>query len=110
MSIESGHRTLAVLGLAALAAAGCVTNSLSHGDGGGDAGRGDGGVSTYSVGGAISGLMSSGVVLRNNGGDDLSVSANGSFPFGTLLADGSGYNLTVVTEPAREFCPGTNAS
>jgi fibronectin type 3 domain-containing protein/predicted transcriptional regulator len=57
----------------------------------------------YSVGGSVSGLSGS-VVLRNNGGDDLSVSANGSFTFATKLADGSAYNVTVKTNPAGQTC------
>ncbi len=39
---------------------------------------------TYSVGGSVSGLAGT-VVLRDNGGDDLSVSANGPFTFATQL-------------------------
>ena len=37
---------------------------------------------TYSVGGGTSGLSGT-VVLRDNGGDDLSLTANGSFTFAT---------------------------
>ena len=40
---------------------------------------------TYSVGGAVSGLSGT-VVLQDNGGDNLSVSASGSFTFATALA------------------------
>ena len=40
---------------------------------------------TYSVGGSVSGLSGT-VVLQDNGGDSLSVSANGSFTFATQLA------------------------
>ncbi len=39
---------------------------------------------TYSVGGTVSGLSGS-VVLQDNGGDDLTVSANGPFAFATQL-------------------------
>ena len=39
-------------------------------------------VATYSVGGTVSGLSGT-VVLQDNGGDDLSVSANGPFTFAT---------------------------
>ena len=54
---------------------------------------------TYSVGGTVSGLSGT-VVLQDNGGDDLSVSANGAFTFATALAAGSAYNVTVKTNPA----------
>jgi hypothetical protein len=60
---------------------------------------------TYSVGGTLSGLGSGrSVVLRNNGGDDLSLSANGSFNFATALADGSAYAVSVATQPNGQTC------
>ena len=58
---------------------------------------------TYSVGGSVSGLAGS-VVLQDNGGDNLSVSANGSFAFPTKLAGGSAYAVTVLTQPAGQTC------
>ena len=45
---------------------------------------------TYSVGGTVSGLTGT-VVLQDNGGDNLSVAANGSFSFATQLASGAAY-------------------
>ena len=44
-------------------------------------------VASYSIGGTASGLSGT-VVLQDNGGDDLSVTANGSFTFATGLAGG----------------------
>ena len=41
-----------------------------------------GSLATFSVGGTVSGLSGT-VVLQNNGGNDLSVSANGPFTFTT---------------------------
>ena len=64
---------------------------------------------TYSVGGTVSGLSGT-VVLQDNGGDDLSVSANGAFTFGTGLAAGSAYNVTVKTNPAGQTCSVANGS
>ena len=58
--------------------------------------------STYSVGGTVSGLSGT-VVLQNNAGDDLSVAASGPFVFGTLLATGAAYNVTVKTSPAGQI-------
>ena len=58
---------------------------------------------SYSVGGTVSGLSGT-VVLQDNGGDDLSVSANGSFTFATPLASGAGYNVTVKTNPSGQSC------
>ena len=64
---------------------------------------------TYSVGGTISGLSGT-VVLENNGGNDLSTSANGTFTFSTLLAQGAAYNVTVKTNPSGQTCSVTNPS
>src|SRR5215472_1304116 len=58
---------------------------------------------TYSVGGSVSGLSGT-VVLQDNGGDNLSVSANGSFTFATKLAGGSAYAVTVLSQPAGQTC------
>ncbi len=65
--------------------------------------------STYSVGGTVSGLSGT-VVLENNGGNDLSISANGTFAFSTQLAQGAAYNVTVKTNPAGQTCSVTNPS
>ncbi len=54
---------------------------------------------TYSIGGSVSGLQGSNVTLQNNGGDDLSISADGSFTFGTELTSGQGYNVAVLLQP-----------
>ena len=69
--------------------------------------------SYYTVGGTLSGLAAGNtVVLQNNGGDDLSLSANGSFTFGTALADGSSYSVTVLTQPTspNQVCAVSNGS
>jgi hypothetical protein len=68
-----------------------------------------GDVSTYSVGGTVSGLSGS-VVLQDNGGDNLTVSANGSFTFATKLASGASYNVTVQTNPAGQTCTTANGT
>jgi len=56
-------------------------------------------VNAYTVSGTVSGLAGSGLVLRNNGIDDLTVSANGMFTFAAAVADGAGYAVTVKTQP-----------
>jgi hypothetical protein len=59
----------------------------------------------YSVGGTVSGLGAGlSVVLRNHGGDNLTVSANGSFTFGTPVVSGLQYSVTVLTQPAGQVC------
>ena len=64
---------------------------------------------TYSVGGMVSGLSGT-VVLQDNGTGTLSVSANGLFAFGTQLANGAAYNVTVQTSPAGRTCTVANGS
>ena len=54
---------------------------------------------TYTVGGTVSGLSGSGLVLRDNGGDNLAVPANGPVTFSTPLASGTAYNVSVLTQP-----------
>ena len=67
---------------------------------------------TFTVGGSVSGLAGSGLVLQNNAGDDLTISANGVFTFPTPLNDGSAYNVTVASQPGmpNQFCSVTNGS
>lgn len=52
------------------------------------------------VGGAVSGLAGGAVVLQLNGGDDLTVNANGRFKFPKPQKKGSAYAVTVLTQPA----------
>src|SRR5262249_40255232 len=48
----------------------------------------------------LSGML----VLQNNGGDNLPVPGDGSFPFATKVANGSLYNVTVYSQPAGYTC------
>ena len=57
----------------------------------------------------MSGLSGT-VVLQDNGGDDLSVTANGSFTFATALASGAAYSVTVKTNPSGQTCTVSNGS
>ena len=56
---------------------------------------------SYTVGGTLSGLTGGTLVLQDNGGDNLSLTANGSFTFATGLTAGTGYSVTVSSEPGR---------
>ena len=71
--------------------------------GGCPGGGGGAAAPSYTIGGAVSGLKSS-VVLRNNGGDDLTVTANTTFTFATSISDGSPYAVTVLTQPNGQIC------
>jgi len=68
------------------------------------------GSSTYTIGGTVAGLTGSGLVLADNGGNNLPVSANGAFTFTTALAGGTGYAVTVQTQPSGQTCSVSNAS
>jgi 6-phosphogluconolactonase len=54
---------------------------------------------TYTIGGTVSGLTGSGLVLQINGGDDLAISANSNFVFATPIANGASYAVTVKSQP-----------
>ena len=56
---------------------------------------------TYTVGGVVGGLLGTGLVLQNNGGDSLPVTANGGFTFTARIVSGDAYNVTVLTQPSN---------
>jgi len=58
---------------------------------------------SYSVGGTVSGLTGT-VVLRNNGGDALSITANGPFTFNAPITSGGAYHVTVESNPSGQAC------
>ena len=62
----------------------------------------------------VSGLRHSydGATLRNNGGDDLRVYANGSYTFATSVTDGGAYAVTVSAQPTgpAQTCTVANSS
>lgn len=51
------------------------------------------------IGGTVVGLAGSGLVLQNNGGDDLEIGGSGAFSFPTLLQPDAGYAVTVRSQP-----------
>jgi hypothetical protein len=67
---------------------------------------------TFTVGGTVSGLRGAGLVLQNNDGDNLSISADGSFTFATALNDLSAYAVTVLIQPSSpdQVCVVENGS
>ena len=64
---------------------------------------------TYTVSPTVSGLVGT-VVLQDNGGDNLSVSANGVATFSTALATGATYAVTVLTQPSGSICNVSNGT
>jgi hypothetical protein len=68
------------------------------------------GAATYAVGGTVSGLAGTGLTLQDNGGDDLAVTANGTFTFATKVSDA--YDVTVMASPSKpvQACSVSNGS
>lgn len=58
---------------------------------------------SFTVGGTVAGLAGS-LVLQDDGGDDLTLTAVGSFAFPTPLATGAAYAVTVLTQPVAQTC------
>ena len=63
----------------------------------------------YTVGGSVFGLSGT-LVLANNGGDALTLNADGTFTFSNALPPGSSYQVTVQNQPATQTCTVTNGS
>ncbi|TKD07323.1 hypothetical protein [Polyangium fumosum] len=53
------------------------------------------------IGGTVSGLAGTGLVLQNNGKDDLPVVMDGAFQFMTPETDGDTYDVTVSAQPTN---------
>ena len=64
----------------------------------------------YTLGGTVSGLNTSGLVLDNEG-RTVTVSSNASsFTFGSMLTSGSTYAVTVQTQPTGQLCTVSDGS
>jgi hypothetical protein len=65
---------------------------------------------TYSLGGTVSGLTASGLVLAN-GSDTLKATTNATtFSLPTRMASGATYAVTVQSQPTGQICSVTNGS
>ena len=73
-------------------------------------GGGSAPIASYTVGGVVVGLSGSGLILQNNGGDDVAVSAPGTFTFAKGVKNGGTYSVTVATQPSAptQNCVVTN--
>jgi hypothetical protein len=60
------------------------------------------------VGGEVTGFAAGALVLANNGGDEVTLVADGgnvqSFTFPTVLTNGSGFDVTVESQPFDMTC------
>lgn len=85
-----------------------LVTACGGGGGGGGSSAGGGNGTTYTIGGAVRGLESGkSLVLQNNSGDNLTVSADGAFVFTTPIADGSTYSVSISTPPTDQNCSST---
>jgi len=92
-------RPLSLLLIAILAAIpACPTENRLTADTGHDVV--DTGPPRYAVGGEVTGLQGTGLVLQLNGGDDLSIDADGRFAFPDPVPDGTDYAVTVSEAPS----------
>lgn len=115
MKLKSAVLRVAVLALAC-ALAGCgsdgsagavsQTGLSSMGSPPASKGTSSGSGDSYTVGGTVTGLAGTGLVLEVNGSQSLAVGANGTFSFPGSLPSGSSYLVTVQSQPAvaREIC------
>ncbi len=67
---------------------------------------------TYHIAVNVTGLAGSGLILEDNGGDDLTVPTNGTYTFATAVASGAAYAVTVKTAPVNpsQTCSAANGS
>ena len=69
------------------------------------AGCGGGSGGSAKIGGTVTGLAANeSLVLTNNGGDNMTVSANGSFTFAKSIGSQGAYSVQVLTQPATQTC------
>ncbi|MDI9245376.1 VWA domain-containing protein [Marinobacter sp. CHS3-4] len=76
--------------------------------GGGDDG-GSPSAQTFSITGTLAGATGM-VTLQYDGSENLTVSDNSEFTIMASVADGTSYNITVLTEPTGQTCTVTNGS
>jgi 6-phosphogluconolactonase len=64
----------------------------------------------YNVGGTVTGLSGSGLVLQLNGGSNIGFSSSGTFTFSSGIDQGGAYSVTVRTQPSGQTCSVHNGS
>jgi len=98
--MKPGFFMLAVLASLTLIACGGA-NKSSSGSSGPSSGTTPPVPVTFTIGGTVSGLVGSGLVLQDNSGNNLPVSASQtSFTFTTPITSGDTYQVTVLTQPS----------
>jgi 6-phosphogluconolactonase len=73
---------------------------------------GDDSSGPVTLGGTVSGLSGTGLVLSDNNYSNIAISQNGTFAFPTPLSAGAGYSVKVVTQPRNptQVCDVANGS
>jgi hypothetical protein len=61
-------------------------------------------VPSFTIGGTVTGVDGAGMVLQNDGGDDLSITEDGVFAFATAVGSGDDYDVTVLSGPGEQDC------
>ncbi len=65
---------------------------------------------TVTIGGTVTNLVGTGLVLQNNGANNLSVDSSGNFTFAGTVSSGSAYSVTVMAQPSGQSCTVTNGT
>jgi len=61
----------------------------------------------YNLGGTVTGLKGT-VVLQNNGNDNLVITEDGAFVFGSLVEAQAAYEISILVEPSIQVCSALN--
>lgn len=67
-------------------------------------------VSSYTVGGSVSGLTGGSVTLTLNGGNATTLASNGGYTFPAQFAPGASYVAAIAAQPAGQQCTLANAT
>jgi len=62
---------------------------------------GGGGTGPFTIGGTVTGLAGTGLILQDNGGDNLTITGNTTFTFATKITSGQPYNVAVFASPTN---------
>src|SRR6202049_83067 len=88
---------IAVMLTTSLLLVGCNLRKSASGSTGGSATGPVTTPTTKTIGGTVTGLTGSGMVIEDNGADDLTIIANGNFTFKTAVS--GAYAVTIKTQP-----------
>jgi hypothetical protein len=88
---------IAVIFMTSMLLVGCNLRKSASGSTGGSATGPVTTPTTKTIGGTVTGLTGTGMVIENNGADDLTIIANGNFTFKTSVT--GAYAVTIKTQP-----------